>query len=559
MLDAKEIIAELLKKRGVCTDEDIAEFLSDKPKKTYDPSLLNDLEAGVDLILEKARSGAKICVYGDYDADGITATSLMLTILGHLTDEKNLSYYIPSRFEEGYGLNMDAVRLIAQRGTDLMITVDCGSVSIEESKLAQELGMDILVTDHHSITDKMADCLLVNPKRPDSTYPFSGLCGCGVAFKLAQLIQKKAGLPKSVLTEVLDLVAIGTIGDIMPLLDENRTLVKFGMKIVNSGQRYGLRKLIEGASLKLGEISSENVGFVIVPHLNASGRIEDASEAVELMLAPEGSKKADAIVGDLLEKNRQRRALQEETVDSCVKYIEDGNLSDFLLIKSLDAHEGIAGIAAGKIKDKYYRPTVIVTPSGENQEYLKGTGRSIEGVNLYELLKNHEELFTRFGGHAAACGFLMPKENFDKLKSGLLDDMKAIRADRPEVFVKKYPVDLEIEPSDASVGLCDELDLLAPFGHDNPKPMFEMRDVDICDVRYMGDHGQHVRFRIFSHSGFGQGLTCVLFNTAEEVSDILDCAQHASRIIGSLDAQVWQGQKRLQFMVRHMEGNLKAK
>ena len=211
-------IIKLLNNRGIVAEEDIEEFLSDKPQKTYDPSLLEDISAGVDLILSEIERGSKICIYGDYDADGITSTSLMLSILGHLMPREKLDYYIPSRFEEGYGLNMEAVRHIRERGADMIITVDCGSVSEEEVSYAQELGMKIVVTDHHNITDKMAGCALINPKKPKSAYPFRELSGCGVAFKTAQMIQQKAGLPKRVLSEVLDLVAIGTIGDIMPCL-----------------------------------------------------------------------------------------------------------------------------------------------------------------------------------------------------------------------------------------------------------------------------------------------------------------------------------------------------
>ena len=443
-LNISPTILKLLNNRGIADEEEIAEFLSDRPQKTYDPSLLDDIETGVDLILSEIEKGSSICIYGDYDADGITSTSLMLSILGHLMPKERLDYYIPSRFEEGYGLNMEAVKHIAESGAGMIITVDCGSVSSEEVKYAQELGLKIVVTDHHNITDRMADCLLINPKKPKSAYPFRDLSGCGTAFKVAQVIQKKAGLPKSVLTEVLDLVAIGTIGDIMPLVDENRTMVKFGLKMINTGRRPGLRKLIEGAGLKVGNINSENVGFVIVPHLNASGRIEDASQAVRLLTAEEGDSCISEIVEDLLYKNQERKRLQAEAYKSCTAGLDRSRLEDFLLIESRDAHEGIAGIACGRIKDAYYRPAAILTPTGSSGEMLKGTGRSIEGVNLYELLKRHEELFEKFGGHAGACGFTMKKENLNILRRGILSDMAEIAAENPEIFVRKYPVDMEL-------------------------------------------------------------------------------------------------------------------
>lgn len=544
------IIIQLLKNRGIASEEDAAEFLSDKPQKTYDPFLLPDMEAGVDLILSEIKAGSKICVYGDYDADGITSTALMLDVLKRLAADDKLSYYIPSRFEEGYGLNMDAVKTIADSGADLIITVDCGSVSREEAKYAESLGMRILVTDHHNIADVMVDCLLINPKRPDSKYPFKELSGCGVAFKVAQAIQKKARLPKSVLTEVLDLVAIGTIGDIMPLLDENRTMTKFGMKVINSGRRTGLLKLIEGASLKKGSVSSENISYIIVPHLNATGRIDDASAAVELLCGRCSGEVQERIVKDILEKNRIRKKLQEETFRLCAADIDRENLQDIIIIKADGAHEGITGIVAGKIKEAYYRPSIIVTPSGEDDCYLKGTGRSIEGVNLYGLLKTQETLFEKFGGHSAACGFLIKKENFGSLEAGLIKEMAAIRAENEEIFEKKYPVDLRLDEDELTLDLAEQFEMLAPFGSKNRKPLIELDCSVIGDVKYMGDRKQHVRFSAKS-VGSGAKIQCVMFGKAQET----DLSAKPARLIGTLDCQVWQGARRLQFMVEEVRRN----
>ena len=385
-MNINPIIKKLLQNRGIDSEEDIIEFLSDKPKKTYNPFLLPDMEAGVDLILSEIEKKSNIWIYGDYDADGITSTSLMLNVLSHLTDKDKLNYYIPSRFEEGYGLNKDAICEIASKGCNLLITVDCGSVSYDEVEYAKSLGLKVLVTDHHNITDVMADCLLINPKKPGSEYPFKEICGCGVAFKVAQALQQKAGLPKQVLTEVLDLVAVGTVGDIMPLVDENRTMVKFGLKVLNLGKRPGLRKLMEGTSLHIGKVSSENLSFVIVPHLNASGRIEDASQAVDLLTGRCSEARMEEIVSDIIKKNQMRKKYQSDLFKECQAQIDRENLDDLILIHAEDAHEGIAGIVAGKIKETYYRPAIIVTATGSDGDDLKGTGRSVEGINLYELL-----------------------------------------------------------------------------------------------------------------------------------------------------------------------------
>ena len=424
--------------------------------------------------------------------------------------------------------------------------MDCGSVSAEEVAYAKELGLAILVTDHHTITDRMADCLLVNPKRPDSVYPFQEICGCGVAFKMAQLLQKKCGLPKHVLTEVLDLAAIGTMGDIMPMLDENRTICKYGMQMINRGSRYGLRMLAEGAGLSPGHITSENISFVIVPHLNATGRMEDAYPAVRLLTAKEGDPEVPAIVEDLIFKNKERRRLQQETFQACTADLEP---EDFILIRSEHAHEGIAGIVAGKIKETYHRPTVIVTPSGEKKQYLKGTGRSIEGVNLYELLKHHEHLFEKFGGHAGACGFLMPAANFEALREGLLADMKQLTAQDPHLLEKHYAVDLELTCDALTIPFAEELALLEPFGNKNPKPLLRIREVQISRVRMLGAEGKHVGFSMTDRSGCE--IACVLFNKAEQYRDRL-LGGYAEEVIGSLECRTWQGRKQLQFMVEEL-------
>ena len=532
------------------------EFLSPSPRRTYDPFLLKNMEEGVSLILEEAVKGSRICIYGDYDADGITSTTLMLSILSHITDPGQVDYYIPSRFEEGYGLNMDAVRQISERGVDLIITVDCGSVSYEEVEYAKQLGMKVLVTDHHNVTDTIADCLVINPKQPGCPYPFKSLAGCGVAFKVAQAIQQRADLPKSVINEVLDLVAIGTVGDIMPLVDENRTIVKFGLRILNRCQRTGLARLIEAVSLTPGKITSENISYVIVPHLNASGRIEDASMAVELLRCagePEDAAASEALdekVATLVNQNIQRKKLQQDTFRSCVEDLHE--VKDFILIRSEDAHEGIAGIVAGKLKETYYRPAVLVTPSGEEKKYLKGTGRSIAGVNLYELLKKNEHLFEKFGGHAGACGFLMPEEHLPELEKSLLDSMEEIKKENPDIFCRQYDIDLNVDVEELTADFARELELLAPFGNSNPKPLFQLSNVTLDDIRYMGDAEQHMRFFAWSHSG--RRIQCVLFNDAQRYG----LAVHARRpveLVGTLECQVWQGQERIQFLVDEIKFN----
>ena len=286
MRKPEEILDEILNKRGIITEEDREEFLSSKPALTYDPFLLDGMKAGVDLLISSAGRGDRICIYGDYDADGVTASTIMACGVSELTD--NWFIYIPSRFEEGYGLNVKAIDKIIAQGADLIVTVDCGCVSRDEVRYAISKGLNVIVTDHHNIEDTISEGIVIDPKKPPAfmseegkePYPCRDLAGCGVAFKFIQALQRTADLPRSILTDALDMVAVGTVGDIVPLRGENRTLVKYDIAAANSGRRPSLKRLAEAVSLD--EITSSNIAFAIVPHINACGRMASAMAAVEL-------------------------------------------------------------------------------------------------------------------------------------------------------------------------------------------------------------------------------------------------------------------------------------
>ena len=535
------IILKLLDKRGIHSEEDILEFLSDKPQETYDPFLLKNMEAGVDLILSAIENGGKICVYGDYDADGITSVCLMTQVLSNLTGR--LEYYVPSRFDEGYGLNNAAIEKIRNGGADLIITVDCGSVSCGEVAFARELGLEIVITDHHNTTDDMPDCLVINPKQPDCKYPFKHLAGVGVAFKLAQGIQKKAGLGKSVLSGVLDLVAVGTIGDFVPLTGENRTIAKYGLRELNRCQRKGFKALADAINLKSGAISSQDVAFMIVPHLNAAGRMLSADSAVDLLLAEDG----EAIyknVERLTESNASRKCIQEDMYRSCVEIVEAHMPYDkFLLIRPPITHEGVAGIVAGKIMEKYNKPAVIVTPS---EGGYKGTGRGAPGINLYDLLSGFSDLFLRFGGHAEACGFMIRHDDLDVLKSGLEEKMKDIHMGGPGTSGTPYDFDLRLSGKDVTLELGELLECLAPFGNQNRKPVFLIAGVTIRNAVQIGEGGKHLKFT--GHTPDGGIFNCILFNKAEEYQETI-CSSGPSGIIGTIETQVFNGVKSVKFHV----------
>ncbi len=540
MREPGEILKDILTGRGLEKDEDISEFLSDRPQRTYDPFLLLNMKAGVDLLLSEINSGHRICIYGDYDADGVTSICILSHIIGMLTD--NFTYYIPSRFDEGYGLNKEAIARIREDGADLLITVDCGSTSYDEVEYAKELGMKVIVTDHHSVDDARPDCIFINPKQRDCPYPFKELAGCGVAFKMAQAIRQRTGLPKKVISDVLDLTAVGTVGDIVSLTDENRTIVKYGLNSINAGKRKALKRLSE--SVSLGMITSERIAFGIAPHINAAGRMASAGEAVELFTTCD-----DGVIEDkvhrLVEFNRQRKKKQEDAYNQCMEMIAGDE--NFILLHMKDIHEGIAGIVAGKIKETTGRPVVIVTPSGDG--FLKGTGRSIDSVNIYELLNGHSGLFKRFGGHKSACGFLMEEGNFARLKSGLEKDMLRLLQKDDKLFERKTEWEMTLLPEEITLELAKELDKLEPSGQGNPKPSFKICAVTPSRIKFMGENQTHVRFTVLSDQGYG--TDCVLFQRAQDKKDLITSGRPVD-ITGKVGIQTWQGRESVQFIVEEI-------
>lgn len=547
MRKTEEILRTLLHQKGIDTQEDISEFLSDRPQKTYDPFLLYNMEAGVDLLLSEIKKNTKICIYGDYDADGVTSVCILSSVLSHLTS--NFIHYIPSRVEEGYGLNKNAVRKLADQGVGLIVTVDCGSVSCEEADLARELGMKMIVTDHHSIDGKKADCIVINPKQKEDSYPFDGIAGCGVAFKLCQALQKRTGLPKSVLNEVLDLLAVGTVADVVPLLDENRTFVKYGLARINAGTRPAMKSLKEGISLK--NVASENIAFGIGPHINAAGRMAEAEEAVQLFISRD-PQTIHRQVEKLIHYNTDRKQKQEDAYKRGLAILEEeGREEDFIVLPMTDIHEGVGGIVAGKIKEEKNRPIVIVTPSGEG--FLKGTGRSIDPVDIYAVLKKCDDtygLFERFGGHRSACGFLMAEEKLSLLRQAVQEQMDVLKAEDPHIFDSNVTWDLELDPAEVTVDLAETLDQLEPFGKDNERPKFLLRDVTLQGVRFMGADETHARFTAVSQAG--ARADCVLFRKAQEWRSLL-CSEEQVDLIGSIDVQQWQGRTRAQLMIEEMK------
>ncbi len=547
-------VLEILERRGI--DEDhAADFLSPMPKITYDPFLMKDLKEAAQALIDAAESGKRICVYGDYDADGITSTALLTTVLRKLTDK--VSCYVPSRFSDGYGLNKEAVKIIKDRGEEVLVTVDCGSTSPEEVRFAKELGLEVIVTDHHMLREGMdPDCIFVNPKR-DENYPFRDLCGCGVAFKIAQgihrLLSQKGDkrFVRSDLNALLDLVAIATVADIVPLTDENRNLVKYGLDRINRRDRAGLNALLNALDLSEKIIDSSSISYIIAPNLNALGRMYSALPGVELLESRSGSKRLEELATLTIKTNIERKAEQEKTARVCREKLAKEDCGSYApVILAEGAHEGVAGIVAGNLKEQLYRPVCIVTPVEDG--VLKGTGRSVSGINLHECFEECGDIFLRFGGHAGACGFSLREENLQLFRSRMQQVVKKrVEAD-PDLFVEKLYIEKELEADEKNLGFAESLKLLEPYGEGNPVPVFCVLSASVSGVRTMGAEEQHIRFTALTDDGIP--LQCVLFGRADKYKDIILGAQRID-VAGELDINEFRGERKLQMRVRDIRAS----
>ncbi|MCR4693583.1 MAG: single-stranded-DNA-specific exonuclease RecJ, partial [Firmicutes bacterium] len=447
----------------------------------------------------------KITVYGDYDVDGITSTTILTDFLA--SSGANVDYYIPDRFSEGYGLNILAVNRIARSKTKLLITVDCGISSIGEVEFAKTQKLDVIVTDHHSCKEELPKALaVINPKRADSSYPFSGLAGVGVAFKLILALAKRLKLnTKDVFMRYADLVAIGTIADIVPLLDENRTIVAHGIKIIQNTQNFGIKALLEAAGCKDKEITSSLIAFSIAPRINAAGRMEKATLAVELFKSKSYGD-AKKLAEHLDSLNRLRQQTERKIFDEALSLAYSMEKPLVYVLKSSGWHHGVIGIVASKLCEKLERPCILL--SAENGK-CKGSGRSIDGLNLFNALSDSEELLTAFGGHAQAAGLSIKEDMVKEFTLRINQYAKKHLTDAQ--LIPKISIDCVINPAHITLQWANALKKLEPFGCNNETPVFALLGAKIVSLGSMGTDGQHLFMRVqkdkllFSAVGFGMG------------------------------------------------------
>ena len=496
-------LACLIRNRDVIGEEAVDRYLNGTISDLYDGMLMKDMDKAIDILKEKILEDKKIRVIGDYDIDGVNATYILLEGLERLGADVDSD--IPDRISDGYGLNRHLVERAYEAGVDTLITCDNGIAAADEIAYGKEMGMTVIVTDHHEVPFDEHDGekryrippadAVIDPKQPDCLYPFKGLCGAAVAYKLMEALWESMGKDSADLDDLIENVAIATIGDVMDLEDENRIFVKEGLQMLRRTKNPGLKALIECTGIDKNSLNSYHIGFVLGPCINASGRLDTAKRALELLRAGT-QKEADILAGDLKALNDSRKDMTEEAVKQAEEQVGTTTISkDKVLVVYLpDCHESLAGIVAGRIRENYYKPVFVLTDA---EEGVKGSGRSIDGYHMYEELNKCKELLTKFGGHRLAAGLSLPKENVGKFREMLNKNCTLTEEEMKE----KVTIDMEMPFGCVTEGLVKELELLEPFGKGNTKPVFAARDVTLLGTRILGKNRNVLKLQVQDVNG----------------------------------------------------------
>ena len=487
--------ARLLYNRGIRRRSDVQPYLAAGESLRHDPALLPDMDRAVTRLRKALRSGERIGVFGDFDADGITGTALLARALNRLGG--TTICYLPHRVHEGHGLNETAVRVLRDRGVSLLVTVDCGATSVEEIDLAASLGIDTIVTDHHALLgDPPAAYALIDPMRIDSSYPYPHLTGVGMSFKLVEALYTHLG--KSVPLHLLELAALGTVADVAPLTGENRYIVRRGLEYLNATQSPGIRALAAGAGLTPGKLDTGSLSFGLIPRLNVAGRLSHASLSLDLLMA-DSMADAEPLAAELELMNSKRRRLTEQAVREAQRKVdqraESGEVPPLIVVASRDWHPGILGLIAGKLTDRYYRPAVAVSIAGE---LGRASARSIPEFNIVDALRQCRELFVRFGGHSRAAGFTVHTPLLPQVERRLVEE--AERRLRGMDLRPLITIDCEIPLASIAGDGFRSVQSLSPVGEGNPDPVFLTRGASVVDLRRVGSLGQHLKMRL-RHGG----------------------------------------------------------
>lgn len=522
------LAAQILWQRGIRTEEKMQTFLKPDLQQLHDPFLLHDMEKAVQRILTAIENGQNILIYGDYDADGMTASSVMKSALDELGAE--VQVYLPNRFTDGYGPNPDVYKYFIQNeDIDLIITVDNGVAGHEAIAYAQSQDVDVIVTDHHSMPEELPEAFaIVHPEHPGADYPFKYLAGVGVAFKVA------TALLDYIPSDMLDLVAIGTIADMVSLTDENRILVSHGLKVLANTERAGLMELMRLSGTDFEKVNEETVGFQIAPRLNALGRLDDPNPAIELLTG--WDEEAVAEIAQMIdEKNSERKVIVENIFNQALTMMTDDPVQ---ILYHKDWHKGVLGIVAGRLLEQFHKPIIMLA---EEEGILRGSARSIENFNIFEALNGHRELFIAFGGHKQAAGMTFALENVEAIKQVMLDFIQDNDIDMSGKSTLEVQGSLQFDQ--ISLETIRSLEKLSPYGMDNPKPHFLITDYQVEQARSMGKDNSHLKLKLVQK---GQPLDAVYFGHGTES---LEFEQSDTELIGTLSSNTWNGTTTVQLMV----------
>ena len=532
-----KLLSTILVNRNIVSKKDINKFLKPTRNDFHDPFLILDMEKAVERIIQAINKQENVTIYGDYDVDGITSITVLKSYLQDRGLEVNT--YIPNRLDEGYGLNNNAIDKIAESGCELMITVDCGISAIDEIHYATSLGIETIVTDHHEPGEDIPKAIaVIDNKRKDSTYPFRELAGVGVVFKLIQALSIKLGLPEEEYLKYLDIVCIGTISDIVPLVDENRVITKLGLMLVKQTRNVGLRAILQVSGYS--KIDSNTISFGVAPRINACGRMGVAEEALNLFLS-KNINQVNELARKLNEHNRVRQETEKDIFENVKKQIEEKHLDEnnTIVVAGENWHHGVIGIVSSKITEMYFKPSILL--SFEEDGIGKGSGRSIPGFDLHDALMKCNDCIEKFGGHSMAIGITIKRENFDKLKDKL--EEIAIEEHIDEI-VPEIKIDAKINLAEVNKEMVESLKELEPFGEGNKMPIFAFKNLKIDSIRALSE-GKHLKLTLKDNNVIVNAIGFNMGELAEDyrIGDKID-------VVGTLEINSFNGMDSIQINLK---------
>lgn len=542
-LGVSPVIAHLLALRGIKTFDQAKTFFRPTQENIYDPFLMKDMDVAASRLAAAVRNQEKVLVYGDYDVDGTTATSIVYLFLKQFGLEAN--YFIPHRFKDGYGISIEGIEKAIESDAKLIVSVDCGITAVDEAKYAKEKGIDLIICDHHNAGDVIPDAVAVlDPKRPDCTYPFDGLSGAGVAYKLVQATLTALGLNGSNASQFLDLVAISIASDIVPLVDENRVLMRQGLKLINETPRTGIKALANLIKMEIGSISTSQIVFSLGPRINAAGRMGDAAKAVELLISDTDETAAEQ-ARELEAINKKRRDKDSETMKGALEIIEqDVNVdkASVVVLHNDDWHLGVIGIVASRIVDLYCRPTVMLsTVDGQ----IKGSARSIKGFNIYNALKKCDDLLLQFGGHEFAAGLTMEECNLEEFKARLQEVVSSDLCD--DDFKPELLVDAELDLSKVDLKFWKVLNQFEPYGPLNMRPTFVSRGLQVVGTPSVVGNG-HLKMKVAQNGS--EPFDVIGFNMHDYLPKVRESNGKGIDIAYVLEENNWNRKKSIQIRLK---------